>query len=101
LEKLRLIHQSLKKYEDYLKEVKDKHPDSFNDIAEIINKYENLTNIYNNLKSDEEKIRQRMTQEADEFRKKKQNLESSINKIISETAEIQKKIKVIYSNFNI
>lgn len=101
MEKLRLIHQSLKKYEDYLKEVKDKHPDSFNDIAEIINKYENLTNIYNNLKSDEEKIRQRMTQEADEFRKKKQNLESSINKIISETAEIQKKIKVIYSNFNI
>lgn len=93
LEKLKLIHESLKKYEEYLREVKEKHPDSFNDIGEIINKYENLTKIYNDLKSEEDKIRTKMKLDADEFRKRKQNLESNINKIISETAEIQKKIK--------
>ncbi len=95
MEKLKKIHDSLKKYEEYLKEVKDNHPDSFNDIGEIINKYENLTKIYEGLKQEEEKIRLKMKTEAEDFKKKKQNLESNINKIISETAEIQKKIKVV------
>ena len=98
MEKLKLIHESLKKYEEYLREVKEKHPDSFNDIGEIIGKYENLTKIYNDLKMEEDKIWQKMKQEAEDFKKRKQTLESNINKIISETAEIQKKIKVNKNN---
>jgi len=94
LKKLQTIHGSLKKYEDYLKEVRDKHPENFIDIAEIIQTYTKLVDIYNNLRKEEENINQKKKTEAEEFKKKKYNLESSINKIITETGNIQLEIKV-------
>ena len=62
LKKLQTIHGSLKKYEDYLKEVRDKHPENFIDIAEIIQTYTKLVDIYNNLRKEEENINQKKKQ---------------------------------------
>ena len=42
LEKLKLIHDKLRAYEDFLKKVKEKHPESLNDLNGVIEKYKKI-----------------------------------------------------------
>jgi hypothetical protein len=98
LEKLKKIHDSLKKYEDYLKKVKDTH-ENFTEINVIIKKYNDLKNIYENIKDEETKARCRKEDEKKHFKENKSMLETRINSLISNIQTIQQELKVIYVNY--
>lgn len=93
LEKLVKIHDSLKKYENFLNSVKEKHSDNFSDIQDIINKYKTLDSNYKKLKEEEENIKREKEEEEKRFKKEKSEYESRINGIISDIQLTQEKIK--------
>lgn len=93
LEKLKLINEKLRAYEDFLKKVKDKHPESFNDLNGVIEKYKILEEKYKEIKDETEKAKKKKDEEKINFRIKKSELESRINAIISNIQNVQNKLK--------
>jgi hypothetical protein len=94
LEKLKKIHDSLKKYEEFLKLVKEKHSETFNDTNHIIKQYIALKETYENIKEDEARARKRKDEERSNFRKSKSDYETRINSLITGIQSIQSELKV-------
>ena len=93
LEKLKLINEKLRAYEDFLKKVKDKHPESFSDLNGVIEKYKILEDKFKEIKDETETAKRKKDEEKVNFRIKKSELESRINAIISNIQNIQNKLK--------
>lgn len=94
LEKLKKIHESLKKYEEFLKNVKDKYPENFKDINDIISSYKTLKDTYENIKDEENTARKRKEDEKTNFQRTKKEIDSRINNIISSISQTQQELKV-------
>lgn len=94
LEKLKRIHESLKKYEEFLKNVKDKYPENFKDINDIISSYKTLKDTYENIKEEENAARKRKDDEKTSFQRMKKEYDSRINNIISLISQTQQELKV-------
>jgi chromosome segregation ATPase len=93
LEKLKLIHDKLRAYEDFLKKVKEKHPESFNDLNGVIEKYKILEDKYNEIKKETEMAKKQKEEEKIKFRLEKSELEGKINTLISNIQTVQGQLK--------
>lgn len=93
LRKMKEILDSLREYEDFLKKVKDKQPDNYTEIEDIISKYRVLEENLKYLEEKEELTNAEINNERISFKNKKAEYENRINKIIGEINIIQQKLK--------
>ena len=84
---------SLRAYEDFLKKVKEKHPESFNDLNGVIEKYKILEDKYNEIKKETEMAKKQKEEEKIKFRLEKSELEGKINTLISNIQTVQGQLK--------
>jgi hypothetical protein len=95
LEKLKKINDSLKKYEEFLKNVKEKYPENFKEINDIISSYRTLKETYENIKEEEGIARKKKDDEKTSFQRMKKEFDSKINNIITAISFTQQELKVI------
>lgn len=93
LGKLKKIYDSLKKYEDFLKMVRENHPENFNDINGVIEKHKVLEEKYREIKEETDKARKKKEEERQIFKQKKSQHEIRINNLISSIQAIQNDLK--------
>ena len=93
LEKLKIIHDKLRAYEEFLKKVKDKHPENFSDLNGVIEKYKILESKFKEIKKETEQAQQQKEKEKDKFRLDKSELEGKINVLISNIQKVQLELK--------
>lgn len=93
LEKLKLIHEKLRAYEDFLKKVKDKHPESFSDLNGVIEKYKVLETKFKEIKEETDEAKKKKEAEKSKFRSEKSALEGKINELIGNIQKIQTQLK--------
>lgn len=83
----------MRKYEDFLEKVKEKNPDEFGDISDILGRYTTLKNSYGDLNS----RRHRLEEELQEVKRKRDIYEKETKDEILELniqiAELQKSIE--------
>lgn len=93
LETMKNINDSLKEYEEYLKKVKDKQPENYSDVTDIINKYKTLENTLNDLEEAGKELNALKEEDRINFRNKKAEYENKINVVLKEITTYQNKLK--------
>jgi chromosome segregation ATPase len=83
----------INRYEDFLKKVKDKHPESFSDLNGVIEKYRVLEDKYNEIKKETDSAKIQKEKEKVKFREEKSKLESQINGLITNIQSVQGQLK--------
>jgi hypothetical protein len=99
LDKLKKIHDSLRKYEEFLKNVKEKYPENFKDINDIISSYRTLKDTYENIKEEESAARKKKDDEKLSFQRMKKEYDSKVNNIITSISTTQQELKVNFILF--
>jgi len=93
LDKMKEIYDSLREYEEFLKKVKDKQPDNYSDVTDIIVKYNTLESTLKELEESGKQMTKRKEEERNNFRNKKAEYENRINQVLGEINLIQQNLK--------